>query len=101
MMCQRIGCSPMSTSGLGMLSVTLRSRVPMPPHRITTGISETGTESVGAATVSFRRSTRQRTGHNGSWVRRGDAQLRQREAATGCAEFIRDTPVMAVTEDIE
>src|SRR5690349_964742 len=42
MMCHRIGFSPMSTSGFGMFSVTSRRRVPIPPHRITTGISETG-----------------------------------------------------------
>ena len=36
MMCQRIGFPPISTSGLGRNSVSSRSRVPIPPHRITT-----------------------------------------------------------------
>src|SRR5688572_12937011 len=42
MMCQRIGFSPICTSGLGTLSVSSRRRVPMPPHRITTGMSSSG-----------------------------------------------------------
>src|SRR5277367_2695604 len=39
MMCQRIGRPPSSTSGLGRNSVSSRSRVPRPPHRITTFMS--------------------------------------------------------------
>src|SRR5437870_1192112 len=35
MMCQRIGRSPTSTKGLGRYSVSSRSRVPCPPHKIT------------------------------------------------------------------
>ena len=37
MMCQRIGCSPIGTIGLGSSSVTSRSRVPLPPQRIIAG----------------------------------------------------------------
>lgn len=40
MMCQRMGRCPTSTSGLGRNSVSSRSRVPWPPHRITTFISQ-------------------------------------------------------------
>src|ERR1700687_5547025 len=36
MMCQRIGRVPIGTNGFGMNSVCSRSRVPMPPHRMTT-----------------------------------------------------------------
>src|ERR1022692_1648550 len=36
MMCQSIGRSPIGTMGLGRNSVSSRSRVPWPPHRITT-----------------------------------------------------------------
>ena len=39
MMCHRTGRPPMSTRGLGSRSLTSRIRVPMPPHRITTGMS--------------------------------------------------------------
>src|ERR1017187_475768 len=36
MMCHRMGRPPTSTMGLGRNSVSSRSRVPKPPHRITT-----------------------------------------------------------------
>src|SRR5271157_2328669 len=36
MMCQRMGRPPTSTMGFGRNSVSSRSRVPNPPHRITT-----------------------------------------------------------------
>src|SRR5215213_9494669 len=39
MMCQRIGWGPISTIGFGRYSVSSRSRVPLPPQRITTGRS--------------------------------------------------------------
>src|SRR5829696_7525785 len=39
MMCQRIGWGPISTIGLGRYSVSSRSRVPLPPQRMTTGMS--------------------------------------------------------------
>src|SRR4051794_2057419 len=39
MMCQRIGWGPISTMGFGRYSVSSRSRVPLPPQRITTGMS--------------------------------------------------------------
>src|SRR6185295_4381846 len=39
MMCQRIGCGPISTIGFGRYSVSSRSRVPWPPQRMTTGMS--------------------------------------------------------------
>src|SRR5918999_240772 len=39
MTCHRIGCSPICTSGFGTCSVSSRSRVPSPPHKITTGMS--------------------------------------------------------------
>src|SRR4051794_33548879 len=42
-MCQRIGLPPMSTRGLGSFSLASRRRVPMPPQRITTGISARST----------------------------------------------------------
>src|SRR4051812_46603722 len=35
MMCQRIGLSPISTSGLGLATVSSASREPMPPARMT------------------------------------------------------------------
>src|SRR5215469_5983314 len=35
MMCQRMGLPPTSTSGFGRYSVSSRSLVPCPPHRIT------------------------------------------------------------------
>src|SRR4051812_30612673 len=38
MMCQRMGRPPTSTSGFGRYSVSSRSRVPCPPHKITTFI---------------------------------------------------------------
>src|SRR5829696_3765018 len=36
--CQRIGCPPISTSGLGTSGLCSCSRVPRPPHRIATSI---------------------------------------------------------------
>src|SRR4051812_2563040 len=39
MMCQRIGWGPISTMGFGRYSVSSRRRVPLPPPRITTGMS--------------------------------------------------------------
>src|SRR5688500_18726033 len=39
MMCQRIGRPPISTMGLGRVSVSSASRVPWPPARITTFIA--------------------------------------------------------------
>src|SRR3712207_6210293 len=38
MTCQRIGCPPISTSGLGMPGLCSCSRVPRPPQRIATSI---------------------------------------------------------------
>src|SRR5215208_1946849 len=43
--CQRIGRPPISTSGFGIVCVSSRSRVPRPPHRITTDSSTAGTLS--------------------------------------------------------
>ncbi|MBA7511065.1 hypothetical protein ES705_03055 [subsurface metagenome] len=37
-MCQIIGCPPISTIGLGIISVSSLSLVPKPPARITTFI---------------------------------------------------------------
>src|SRR4051812_32602737 len=37
MICQRIGCSPMGTMGLGRNSVSSFKRVPSPPQRMNTG----------------------------------------------------------------
>src|SRR4051812_50006845 len=42
MMCQTIGRPPISTSGLGLISVSSDRRVPAPPHRITTGTRPSG-----------------------------------------------------------
>src|SRR4051812_3288646 len=39
MMCQRIGRSPIGSIGFGRNSVSSRSRVPLPPQRITTFIA--------------------------------------------------------------
>src|SRR5688500_199621 len=39
MMCQRIGRPATSIIGFGRYSVCSRKRVPLPPHRITTGVS--------------------------------------------------------------
>ncbi len=36
MICQRMGISPIVTIGLGLYSVSFRSRVPAPPQRMTT-----------------------------------------------------------------
>src|SRR5687768_12572942 len=36
MMCHRIGCPPISTSGLGFVMLSSLMRVPWPPARITT-----------------------------------------------------------------
>jgi hypothetical protein len=38
MKCKRIGLPPMSTGGLGSFSVASRRRVPIAPHRMTTGM---------------------------------------------------------------
>src|SRR6185369_434215 len=35
MMCQRMGCPPTSTSGLGLISVISLRRVPTPPAKMT------------------------------------------------------------------
>src|SRR6185436_3186116 len=39
MMCQRMGRPPISTRGFGRISVCSDSLVPIPPHKMTTGIS--------------------------------------------------------------
>src|ERR1035437_3439772 len=38
MTCQRIGCSPMGTIGLGRNSASSLMRVPKPPHKMKTGM---------------------------------------------------------------
>src|SRR3954468_21698786 len=53
MMCSRIGRSPTGTSGLGMIVVYGRSRVPSPPARMTAlmstlrGVPVAGVEGIG------------------------------------------------------
>src|SRR5687768_8876926 len=39
MTCQRIGLPPISTSAFGIACVSSRSRVPLPPQRMATGMS--------------------------------------------------------------
>src|SRR5687768_8084597 len=57
MMCHRIGLPPISTMGLGRLSLASRMRVPWPPHRMTTGmLRSTRSSSVDDAHVRVKRS---------------------------------------------
>jgi hypothetical protein len=56
-MCQRIGLSPMGTSGFGTVGLCSLIRVPRPPHRMIVGTVLVGTVLVGTVLAVGERST--------------------------------------------